>query len=73
MGRDDGAPVLELAYAITIHKAHGSEFGRTFIPNPWQHGEIAASQSVTAHPYSSCQQSDNRISAFSPEPAWIVA
>lgn len=36
MGGDDGAPVLELAYAITVHKAQGSEFGRTFvvIPNP---------------------------------------
>lgn len=36
LGGDDGAPVLELAYAITIHKAQGSEFGRTFIiiPSP---------------------------------------
>jgi hypothetical protein len=36
LGGDDAAPSLELAYAITIHKAQGSEFGRTFVvlPNP---------------------------------------
>lgn len=36
LGGDDGNPVLELAYAITIHKAQGSEFGRTLVilPNP---------------------------------------
>lgn len=36
LGGDDGSPQLELAYAVTIHKAQGSEFGRTFIvlPNP---------------------------------------
>jgi hypothetical protein len=36
LGSDDGTPVLELAYAITIHKAQGSEFRQTFIviPNP---------------------------------------
>ena len=35
-GGDDGSPVIELAYAITIHKAQGSEFERTFVilPNP---------------------------------------
>lgn len=35
-GTDDGAPVLELAYAITVHKSQGSEFGTTFviIPSP---------------------------------------
>ncbi len=34
--RDEGEPRLELAYALTIHKAQGSEFGMTFIviPNP---------------------------------------
>ena len=34
-GRD---PILELAYAITLHKSQGSEFGTTFlvIPNPCQ-------------------------------------
>ena len=33
---DDGTPYLELAYAITIHKSQGSEFGTTFVivPNP---------------------------------------
>ncbi|MGH8758906.1 MAG: ATP-binding domain-containing protein, partial [Burkholderiales bacterium] len=32
----DGTPPLELAYALTVHKAQGSEFGLTFvvIPNP---------------------------------------
>ncbi|MXX42039.1 MAG: AAA family ATPase [Acidimicrobiales bacterium] len=32
----DGDAILELAYAITIHKSQGSEFGKTFvvIPNP---------------------------------------
>ena len=32
----DSAPILELAYAITIHKSQGSEFNKTFviIPNP---------------------------------------
>jgi len=36
LGGDDGESVLELAYAITIHKSQGSEFGRTFVvlPNP---------------------------------------
>ena len=36
LGSDDGNPFLELAYAITIHKSQGSEFGTTFvvIPNP---------------------------------------
>ena len=33
---ENGSPPLELAYAITIHKAQGSEFGLTLvvIPNP---------------------------------------
>jgi len=33
---DEGVAPLELAYALTIHKSQGSEFGRTFvvIPNP---------------------------------------
>lgn len=32
----EGDPILELAYAITVHKSQGSEFGTTFliIPNP---------------------------------------
>ncbi len=32
----DGDPILELAYAITVHKSQGSEFGITFVvvPNP---------------------------------------
>ena len=34
-GEESSAP-LELAYALTVHKAQGSEFGRTFVvvPNP---------------------------------------
>ena len=34
--RDGGDPLLELAYAITVHKSQGSEFETTFlvIPNP---------------------------------------
>ncbi len=33
---DEGNPILELAYAITVHKSQGSEFGTTFVvvPNP---------------------------------------
>lgn len=31
---DEGAHPLQLAYAITIHKAQGSEFGKTFIVLP---------------------------------------
>lgn len=33
---EKGSPPLELAYALTVHKAQGSEFGKTFlvIPNP---------------------------------------
>ena len=33
---DDGFPPLELAYALTVHKTQGSEFGTTFVvlPNP---------------------------------------
>ncbi len=36
LGGDDGDSLLELAYAITVHKSQGSEFGRTFVvlPNP---------------------------------------
>jgi len=36
LGGDDGEPPLELAYAITVHKAQGSEFDRTILvlPNP---------------------------------------
>jgi len=33
-GDDDGSPALELAYAITVHKAQGSEFGTTFVVVP---------------------------------------
>ena len=34
--KDAGDSILELAYAITVHKSQGSEFGTTFlvIPNP---------------------------------------
>jgi hypothetical protein len=33
---DEGTPPLELAYALTVHKTQGSEFGKTFVvlPNP---------------------------------------
>ncbi len=33
---EEGSPSLELAYALTVHKTQGSEFGMTFIvlPNP---------------------------------------
>jgi hypothetical protein len=33
---DEGTPPLELAYALTVHKTQGSEFGLTFVivPNP---------------------------------------
>jgi len=36
LGGDDGTSVLELAYAVTIHKSQGSEFVRTVVilPNP---------------------------------------
>lgn len=33
---EEGSPKLELAYALTVHKTQGSQFGRTFVvvPNP---------------------------------------
>lgn len=36
LGNDDNISILELAYAITIHKSQGSEFNKTFviIPKP---------------------------------------
>jgi hypothetical protein len=36
LGSDDEPPLLELAFALTIHKSQGSEFTRTFvvIPSP---------------------------------------
>jgi len=36
MFTDEGAPPLELAYALTVHKAQGSEFNKVFLilPNP---------------------------------------
>ena len=33
-GGEDGNPPLELAYALTVHKSQGSEFGTTFIVLP---------------------------------------
>lgn len=34
LGSDDGASLLELAWAITIHKSQGSEFATTFVVVP---------------------------------------
>ena len=36
LGGDDQNPLLELAYAVTVHKAQGSEFDQTFVilPSP---------------------------------------
>ncbi|WP_210417092.1 AAA family ATPase [Citricoccus sp. SGAir0253] len=34
LGDEDGSPGLELAYALTVHKAQGSEFGTTLIVIP---------------------------------------
>ena len=34
LGSDDGSSILELAYAITVHKSQGSEFGTTFVILP---------------------------------------
>jgi hypothetical protein len=34
--KEEGDSTLELAYAITVHKAQGSEFGRTFVVIPEQ-------------------------------------
>jgi hypothetical protein len=34
LGGDDGEPILELAYAVTVHKAQGSEFGTTILVLP---------------------------------------
>ena len=33
---EEGSPALELAYALTVHKSQGSEFGTVFLvlPNP---------------------------------------
>ncbi|MDR3717403.1 MAG: AAA family ATPase [Bryobacteraceae bacterium] len=31
---EEGSPILELAYAVTVHKAQGSEFGKVFLVLP---------------------------------------
>ena len=33
-GGEEGTPPLDLAYALTVHKTQGSEFGRTFVVLP---------------------------------------
>ena len=38
--RDGGDPYLELAYAITVHKSQGSEFGTTFFVIPDKCGSL---------------------------------
>jgi ATP-dependent exoDNAse (exonuclease V) alpha subunit len=32
--KEEGFPILELAYALTVHKAQGSEFGKVFLVLP---------------------------------------
>jgi AAA domain/UvrD-like helicase C-terminal domain len=32
--KEEGTPILELAYAVTVHKAQGSEFGKVFLVLP---------------------------------------
>ncbi|GAA0913366.1 AAA family ATPase [Virgisporangium aurantiacum] len=45
---NDRAPMLELAWAITIHKAQGSEFGVTFVVLPTEGGQPSRELLYTA-------------------------
>lgn len=45
---DEGTPLLELAYAVTVHKAQGSEFGITILILPEKHPLITRELLYTA-------------------------
>jgi len=45
---DEGSPLLELAYAVTVHKAQGSEFGITFLVIPEKHPLVTRELLYTA-------------------------
>ncbi|WP_086134583.1 AAA family ATPase [Methylocaldum sp. SAD2] len=45
---DEGTPKLELAYAVTVHKAQGSEFGITILVLPEKHPLVTRELLYTA-------------------------
>ena len=45
---DEGSPLLELAYAVTVHKAQGSEFGITLLVIPERHPLVTRELLYTA-------------------------
>jgi len=45
---EEAAPVLELAYAVTVHKAQGSEFGTTILVVPHKHPVVTREMLYTA-------------------------